>query len=221
MSTLAKRLGAWLFALLLIVVTLPAAAYGLIVSRPVMVGLLAHFQQSALTGSNLTLAENAVADYMSGQADVFQAELNREGVTYRAFNEKEQRHMADVRQLVSLCRAFCLPALALWLMWLWGVMRRKAGPCFVPLCGWLIAVGLIAGLVCAGFDTAFLLFHQLAFTNDLWLMNPETDLIIQMMPEAFFAAYAGLIACVYAVMMVFGALLPALYFYRRGKKEHI
>ena len=41
-----------------------------------------------------------------------------------------------------------------------------------------------------GFEAIFIGFHRLAFTNDLWLMNPATDLIIRLMPTGFFVRYA-------------------------------
>lgn len=28
--------------------------------------------------------------------------------------------------------------------------------------------------------------HEILFTNELWIMNPKTDLMIRMLPEAFF-----------------------------------
>ena len=33
---------------------------------------------------------------------------------------------------------------------------------------------------------AFVLLHKLLFTNDLWLLNPQTDLLIALMPEGMF-----------------------------------
>ena len=38
----------------------------------------------------------------------------------------------------------------------------------------------------ADFDGLFLTFHRLAFRNDLWLLNPRTDLLIRLMPEDLF-----------------------------------
>ena len=36
------------------------------------------------------------------------------------------------------------------------------------------------------YDRFFTAFHRLAFTNDLWLLNPRTDLLIRLMPEGLF-----------------------------------
>lgn len=60
------------------------------------------------------------------------------------------------------------------------------------LCVLGIAAG-IAILACIDFDGAFTLFHRIAFTNDLWLLDPRTDLLIRLMPTGFFIRYAALI----------------------------
>lgn len=51
--------------------------------------------------------------------------------------------------------------------------------------GMLIPV--IFGIVMAmGFDTFFVKFHQLFFSNDDWLFDPRTDPIINVLPEDYF-----------------------------------
>ena len=37
----------------------------------------------------------------------------------------------------------------------------------------------------AGFDTHFLRFHQLAFANDLWQLNPRRDYLLIIFPQGF------------------------------------
>ena len=56
------------------------------------------------------------------------------------------------------------------------------------------------------FVSLFTLFHQLLFTNDLWLLNPQTDLLLMLMPEPFFIAYAK-DAGLRIGMVLLGALL--------------
>ena len=38
----------------------------------------------------------------------------------------------------------------------------------------------------ADFNGLFVTFHKVAFRNDGWLLNPKTDLLIRLMPTAFF-----------------------------------
>ena len=48
------------------------------------------------------------------------------------------------------------------------------------------------------FDGLFVTFHRIAFTNDGWLLNPRTDLLIRLMPESFFIRL-GLIGASWAI----------------------
>ena len=50
--------------------------------------------------------------------------------------------------------------------------------------GFLILLGI---WILADFTGFWTTFHQLFFTNDLWLLNPATDLMINLFPEAFFS----------------------------------
>ncbi len=110
-------------------------------------------------------------------------------------NEKEQQHMRDVRRLVQLAGKVsqgCMTAaagLAVVIAWL----RMKAGRrgLFIgagvgALLLGAIALGGAAMMNAQGFEALFLRFHELAFANDLWLMNPETDILIRMMPQLLF-----------------------------------
>ena len=48
-----------------------------------------------------------------------------------------------------------------------------------------LAIGSFSILISQDFTSAFTLFHELSFTNDLWLLNPAEDLLINLLPEAF------------------------------------
>ena len=66
--------------------------------------------------------------------------------------------------------------------------------CFVGLAALLLPLGAFAIWAAADFSGAFTFFHETLFTNDLWLLNPETDLLLRLLPEQFFADFAGVIA---------------------------
>ena len=38
------------------------------------------------------------------------------------------------------------------------------------------------------FNGLFVTFHKVAFTNDGWLLNPKTDLLLRLMPTQFFTS---------------------------------
>ncbi|MDR3051001.1 MAG: DUF1461 domain-containing protein [Oscillospiraceae bacterium] len=111
-----------------------------------------------------------------------------------AFNEKEITHMADVAGLYALARAVT-GGLALALLVLsvpavcsarrGGMARLAKGALWgaLDVALLLLALGVWAAL---DFRAPFWLFHRLAFTNDLWLLDPRTDLLIRLMPQSFF-----------------------------------
>jgi integral membrane protein (TIGR01906 family) len=93
-----------------------------------------------------------------------------------------------------------------------------------------IARGAIIGLMSAGvvglallvwglidFDGLFTAFHRIAFTNDGWLLDPRTDLLIRLMPTELFVRLAVRIL-IWAVTAAFAAVVAAKIILRREGK---
>jgi integral membrane protein (TIGR01906 family) len=75
---------------------------------------------------------------------------------------------------------------------LWPARVLAAGALYGALfTGALIGAAGLLGMT--GFDSAWSDFHGLAFSNDLWQLDPDTDHLIQMYPETFwFEATMGI-----------------------------
>lgn len=106
------------------------------------------------------------------------------------FNNREILHMEDVKALFKWGKIIRNTSifLAIVIALYFYIKREKkyARFTFIGLfANWiiLIALGL---MVYFNFNKYFTIFHHIFFTNDLWLLNPETDLLIQMLPEDFF-----------------------------------
>ena len=73
---------------------------------------------------------------------------------------------------------------------------------------WIASLILIVPLAIFGiwaaidFNSAFNFFHRLLFTNDLWLLNPATDLLIRICPSSMFANMGLRIALRSAVILL-------------------
>ena len=66
----------------------------------------------------------------------------------------------------------------------WGKALVGGAALFLGLAGLL-------ALICAlDFNRAFIAFHHLFFTNDLWLLDPRTDLLIRICPQSMFMGMA-------------------------------
>ncbi|MDN6290839.1 MAG: TIGR01906 family membrane protein, partial [Tetragenococcus koreensis] len=50
----------------------------------------------------------------------------------------------------------------------------------------MVAPVFLGALMAVGFDTFFVTFHELFFSNDDWMFDPVTDPIINVLPEQYF-----------------------------------
>ena len=118
-----------------------------------------------------------------------------DGVEQDAFNAREIQHMKDCQRLFDLLRTVRWVVLVAFIL-LWVIQfvlerktREKVSSLTLIWIGSLmITVPLdVFGLWAAvNFSSAFNFFHRLLFTNDLWLLNPETDLLIRICPSSMF-----------------------------------
>ncbi|MBC7960375.1 MAG: DUF1461 domain-containing protein, partial [Vallitaleaceae bacterium] len=60
------------------------------------------------------------------------------------------------------------------------------------------------------FDKYFTLFHTTFFNNDLWLLDPDTDILINMVPEIFFFTTAMLVVVVFAILTMATILIAEI-----------
>ena len=75
--------------------------------------------------------------------------------------------------------------------WVGATMEKRHRPVMIgAVCGALVpaaAAGVVGGMMnAAGFGAVFVGLHRLIFTNSNWLLNPATDILIRMMPQALF-----------------------------------
>ena len=80
---------------------------------------------------------------------------------------------------------------------------------------WGLGIGLLIPILCGvlavvDFNWFWTQFHHVFFTNDLWLLNPATSVLIQMVPEAFFSAIVTKILIWFAVVMIIWFALAGL-----------
>ena len=83
----------------------------------------------------------------------------------------------------------------------------------------LLLFGLLALFAALDFNTFWTNFHRVFFTNDLWLLDPRTDILIQMVPGQFFFDLVMRIAfaCVGTLaLLLLGAWLARRHERRKG-----
>ena len=154
---------------------------------------------SGIPESQLLRTNGEVREYLTAeQAGELAIRVRDDrGETVPLFSARETAHMADVRDLVQMLftvqivGVLAVLTLAVMIV-IWSPRALATG----ALCGALLTGGLLgtAGVVAAsGFDSAWTEFHVVAFSNDLWQLDPTRDHLIQMYPEAFWLDITTLI----------------------------
>ena len=178
----------------------------------------------SMTMDDLLDVTDQMMDYLRGNRADLHVETTMGGVQREFFNAREIAHMEDVRGLflgaVTLRRG-CLAVMALCLILL-ALLKTDFKRTFPrALCagtGLFFTASLaVAAIISTDFTRYFILFHHMFFKNDLWILNPATDMLINIVPEGFFRDTVFLIGFIYflSVFIVFGA---CLFFIRRYRK---
>lgn len=110
------------------------------------------------------------------------------------FNQRELAHMVDVQILMH--RVFDAWTLSLIVLLASGLLilvvhPASGGPALVRAgaIGGALAIVIIGAAALASlvnFSALFSQFHFLSFSNDLWMLDPRTDRLIQLFPLGFF-----------------------------------
>lgn len=121
-------------------------------------------------------AAQVIAEYLSGLRD------NLEVPGFKNFfNEREIEHMKDVK---NIFRYLIYLTIIIGVL-IFILIKKQDFPniflfSFIPIIIFLILYLFVP------FDKLFIDFHLILFKNDLWLLNPETDRLIVLLPEEFF-----------------------------------
>jgi integral membrane protein (TIGR01906 family) len=119
------------------------------------------------------------------------------------------QHFAEAKDIFQLFVQGGLLALVVAVVlgsWLW---RRHRSTGFLTA-GAIIALAtplMLAVPLAIDFDRAFVVFHEIAFDNELWIFDPRTDPIIDYLPEALFMRNAFAILVVMIVLSVAAILV--------------
>ena len=137
--------------------------------------------------SNRTLEE---LDTITEDLFIYIKDKGDEMVLNPYFNDMEIEHMKDVKELFRKGYILKYLSLIISIIALFFSIKNKK---------WLIEEGVFKGIfiwwglmallflfTLLDFNKYFTYFHLIFFDNDLWLLDPNTDLLIQMLPEEFF-----------------------------------
>lgn len=144
-----------------------------------------------------------LTDYMKGTVPSIQMDATVHGEVMPMYNQREIDHMVDVKGLIDLLK-YTMSALVVIVIGCGTYLFKKKGHYYPVLYGQFFATlgifALFIFMALTDFNAYFIKFHELFFTNDLWLLNPKTDRMIQLLPEVFFRDIVVLIVWAYGLV---------------------
>lgn len=175
----------------------------------------------------------ALLDYLHMERDDIISISEVNGFEREIFNERETLHMVDVRDLyqnVLLARnVFGLLGIVA-LVYMLVVYKKQQRPWMEMISdlassylqmSFCLGIGALMLVIWALLDfTSFWVgFHELFFSNDLWMLNPATSIMINMFPEEFFAGMVMRISVTFIVC--YTVILGLVIFYRKKRYKYL
>ena len=163
--------------------------------------------------SELDKITDVLLGYLQHENDDMYVEAKVKGQTREIFNQREKDHMIDVRNLYDgaiMVRNVCAITALISLVYL--MSRKSFNIISQSYNKTLIFFGMIflfIGLFCLiDFNMFWTYFHEVFFPmNDLWLLDPRTDILINIVPEEFFFALVTRIIVIVAIAVIIYYLL--------------
>ena len=147
--------------------------------------------QLKISEEDMTKVISSMVSYVKGKNDTLQVKVTIDGQSVDFFNNREQRHIEDVRELVASMQK---------LVWCCAIIAIAGSAYFVKkkqlqtlAKGYFIGLGsmgllgMIIGIIAVINVKAVIFgFHELLFDNELWIMNPALDKVVWFFMDAFY-----------------------------------
>ncbi len=174
----------------------------------------------------LLLVTKEMMSYLRGTRDDLHIKAVIDGKEQEFFNEKEIAHMEDVQVLFIGGQ---------WLRVISGILFVIASAFLIfqnkkefllkvlrnGMIFFIAAIAAIAALISTNFTKYFVIFHKIFFSNNLWILNPDTDRLINIVPEGFFIDTSIRIAILFFVMILGVSVICSILLKLRIKKTGV
>lgn len=169
----------------------------------------------------LTVTEHMM-NYLRGDEEELQITTVIAGKERNFFSSRELAHMVDVKNL--LLGGLALRKISILVLAASVTVLAAGRHLRVLLQGILVGTGIFLSAICLLFVVAstdftkyFTLFHRIFFDNDLWILDPDTDLLINIVPEPFFIDTAARIGVLFAVSLAAVMAVCLLFLIKSAK----
>ena len=143
------------------------------------------------------------------------------------FNDREKAHMVDVQNLFIGGLWMRRIALLIFALAVVAMIKMKVDWKRLLPKSFLIGLGAFVGITAGAgllfmsdFNKYFTMFHEIFFDNDLWLLDPGTDLLIRMLPEGFFMDMVVRIGIIFLILLLLGVVISIIALWKQRNKNN-
>lgn len=167
-------------------------------------------EKLGMSDTSLYVATDTLLDYLQDYRNNINVKVEVEDVEREVFDEREKAHMVDVKNLYQnalLIRNVMLAVVIALGFFLYYDKKNEFKEVItyayirVSIL-FLFIVTAIVFYAISDFTSFWTNFHKIFFTNDLWLLNPNTSIMINMFPETFFNHLVFAIAISFILIII-------------------
>ena len=156
-------------------------------------------------------------DYLNDKRDNLDMHVEKWGQLKPVFDDRETSHMVDVKNLYAFFeKTMYITFITSAAILIYLFIKDGKTQFFTNAVKGYLSALVVAIILCVIFATAFTvgfnsfwtLFHEVMFTNDLWLLDPRVSTMINMYPLPFWLVMCTDILIRFAV--IFLCLYPVL-----------
>lgn len=181
----------------------------------------------SLGESDLHLITKNLLDYLSDKKDNLNFVAKRDQASGKQFfSDRDKTHMIDVKKIILNLRNVGIVATMVFTIALFIIAKK---PKYRMNIHRFLGTGAILGilpfiglgiLMAIDFNKYFILFHQMFFSNDLWLLDPKFDNLVNIFPEEFFSDMAIRICSGYIVGLMAVIVFSLSTIRKKGGKQN-
>lgn len=180
---------------------------------------------TGLSAEDLKEANKVLIDYLKGEREDILMEASVNGKYREVFDERETLHMVDVKELFSILKISTIISLSVSILgYLCLFLKNKKLGLEVFSKFWKVFLGVSILVIVLGimvffnFQWFWIRFHLTFFNNDLWLLDPNVSVMINMYPLEFFYSCCKRII-IFFISLVLPLFVGSYYINYKKNKE--
>ena len=156
-------------------------------------------QKTNFTKSQLQSITIAMSEYLSNKTDLLDVRIQSSSGLLALFSPKEILHMQDVKKILLSIYSLQLVTFFYVISYItvMCIIRKREG--IRDIFSDLLITGLFSNILLItlgillyfSFDRYFVYFHEIAFNNDYWILDPNKDFLIKLYPIKFWNLIAA------------------------------